>query len=352
MDFDNLGYGNELQELAIAGERKKISVIIPCYNAGFALDRCMESIVGQTIGMDSLEIILVNDASTDNTLEKLCEWEARYPDSIMVIDCKENKRPGGARNIGMEYASGLYISLIDADDVLEENMYQALYEAAAEQCDLAICQSSKDIDNVARKDKNSLKEEKAPHKRVIEIASIQEQQAFLEEDYNMAVWNKLYLRDFLLNNNLKFKEGVMYEDSYFSELVKRYCKKVFITDEILYHHVLSKKSVSCDTNSKMNRIDYLEVHIALIEELRRRDIYEPFGNMYANKFIIHYISFMKSFEAVFGKMDAELEKIISNSIINLYPDYKEIPIVKSIMAAGQEENRKILERLEAYAVSG
>ena len=126
-------------------EEKKISVIIPCHNAELTIDRCMESVEKQTIGVENLEIILVNDASKDKTLEKLCIWEAKYPNSIIVIDCEENKKPGGARNIGLDYAGGQYIAFADADDILEEDMYEMLFEAADKQCDVAICGSSREI---------------------------------------------------------------------------------------------------------------------------------------------------------------------------------------------------------------
>lgn len=336
MDYDTLNRKEEVRDTLTVSGKKKISIIIPCYNVELTIDRCMESIVKQTIGIDSLEIILVNDASTDRTFEKLCEWEAKYTNSIMVVNCKENKKPGGARNIGMKYVSGKYIGFVDADDVLEENMFEILYKAVTEECDLAICQSSREI---------VCDRKKEPKKEIIEIISNQERRAFLERNYNMAVWNKIYLHDFLLENDIKFIEGVIYEDIYFSELVKRCCKKVYVTDEILYHHILNEKSISCDVNNKVNRINYIEVQIALIEELQRRKLYEPFGDLYANKFIIHFISFMKSYEMVFGKMDKELENIIFDSVKALYPDYKKIPIVKSIMDAGQEENRKMLKRL-------
>ncbi len=62
-----------------------ISVIVPCYNVENYIDRCMNSLISQTIGLDDLEIILVNDASTDGTLSLLQEWEKEYPDNIMVI---------------------------------------------------------------------------------------------------------------------------------------------------------------------------------------------------------------------------------------------------------------------------
>lgn len=106
MRCDSLNHEGEVQGAVTAGNTKKISVIVPCFNVESTIDRCLESIVKQTVGINSLEIILVNDASIDGTFAKLCEWEGKYPDSIMVINCKGNKRPGGARNIGMEYASG------------------------------------------------------------------------------------------------------------------------------------------------------------------------------------------------------------------------------------------------------
>lgn len=106
----------------------EISVIIPCYNVEKYIDRCLESVVAQTIGLDMIEIIVINDASTDNTLKKLYEWERRFPENIMVVTYEENLRQGGARNIGLEYASGQYIGFVDADDWIERDMYRLLYE--------------------------------------------------------------------------------------------------------------------------------------------------------------------------------------------------------------------------------
>ena len=63
----------------------KISVIIPCYNVEAYIDRCLESVMSQTIGLEHLEVIVVNDASTDKTLEKLYQWEQRFPENIMEV---------------------------------------------------------------------------------------------------------------------------------------------------------------------------------------------------------------------------------------------------------------------------
>ena len=95
---------------------KKISVIIPCYNAQAYIPRCLHSIFSQTIGMETLEIILVNDASTDHTLDILLQFENKFPDSVIVVNLEQNIRQGGARNVGLSYASGEYVAFLDADD--------------------------------------------------------------------------------------------------------------------------------------------------------------------------------------------------------------------------------------------
>ena len=92
---------------------KKVSVIIPCYNAVKWLPKCFVSLAEQTIGIDNLELIFVNDASTDEgaTWAMLSELERAYPESIMIIDLPQNRRQGGARNEALKYASGEYVAL-------------------------------------------------------------------------------------------------------------------------------------------------------------------------------------------------------------------------------------------------
>ena len=109
----------------------KVSIIIPCYNVSEYIDRCLESITVQTIGVDNLEIICVDDASTDDTWDKLQQWEQRFPEQIILIHCKTNGRQGTARNIGLEYASSPWISFIDSDDWIEPDYFEKLYTILA-----------------------------------------------------------------------------------------------------------------------------------------------------------------------------------------------------------------------------
>lgn len=90
-----------------------VSIVIPCYNMEASIDYCIDALIHQTVEVAQLEIILVNDASTDSTYEKLLEWENRYPNSILVINCAEHMGEDSARNLGAQYASGNYLSFAD-----------------------------------------------------------------------------------------------------------------------------------------------------------------------------------------------------------------------------------------------
>lgn len=105
-----------------------VSIIVPCYNVAAYLDQCMESLAGQS--MEDIEIICVNDGSSDRTAEILREWRDR-DGRVRVID-RKNSGVSAARNSGMEAAAGKYIGFVDPDDVVERNMFRRLFDAAVE----------------------------------------------------------------------------------------------------------------------------------------------------------------------------------------------------------------------------
>lgn len=107
---------------------KKVSVVVPAYNSHNTLSRCLDSLVKQTL--EDIEIIVINDASTDNTWQIMLDYESRYPEKLIVIDGGVNRGSGGARNQGFDMASGEYIGLVDSDDYVASNMYELLYSEA------------------------------------------------------------------------------------------------------------------------------------------------------------------------------------------------------------------------------
>ena len=106
----------------------KVSIIVPVYNSSKTLVRCLSNLVHQTL--QDIEIIIVNDCSTDNSLDIIMECEKQYSEKIIAIDLSENLGAGGARNVGLEYASGEYVGFVDSDDAVDVTMYEKLYLCA------------------------------------------------------------------------------------------------------------------------------------------------------------------------------------------------------------------------------
>nr|WP_297705518.1 glycosyltransferase family 2 protein [uncultured Butyrivibrio sp.] len=109
---------------------KKVSIVVPAYNSHNTLPRCLDSLVNQTL--QDIEIIVINDASTDDTWQIMLDYESRFPEKMVVIDGGVNRGSGGARNQGFDMASGEYIGLVDSDDYVSSRMYELLYNKAKE----------------------------------------------------------------------------------------------------------------------------------------------------------------------------------------------------------------------------
>ena len=183
---------------------KKLSVVVPCYNVEKYIDRCVNSLVYQTLPHSEYEIILVDDASDDGTWKHITDWEQRFPELIMAIHCDENGKMGKARNIGVSYASGKYIGYTDSDDWVEPDMYKTLLdEAYAGDQDIVVCRSMRDAGNgiIDNPGTGSVKE------IYIDMDS-KRRELLVTNEMSYVVWDKIIKRDLLLNNNIVFPEGI------------------------------------------------------------------------------------------------------------------------------------------------
>ena len=115
----------------------KVSVIIPVYNTEDYLKECIESLVNQTLR--EIEILIVNDGSTDSSLEIMKEFKNKYPNIIKIFD-KVNGGQASARNYALSFAQGEYLGFVDSDDWVDITMYEEMYEKAEkEDADIVIC---------------------------------------------------------------------------------------------------------------------------------------------------------------------------------------------------------------------
>ena len=105
-----------------------VSVVVPVYNAENYIERCVECLLNQTL--KDLEVIFIDDGSTDNSGRLLDEWCNKAPDIFKVIHSDRDRGPGGARNLGIIEATGQYIGFMDCDDIIDSTMYEKLYKKA------------------------------------------------------------------------------------------------------------------------------------------------------------------------------------------------------------------------------
>lgn len=235
---------------------KKISVIIPCYNVTKYLPKCFLSLVRQTIGIDALELIFVNDASTDDgaTWEMLLEFERAYPESIAIIDLPENRRQGGARNEGMKYATGEYLAFVDADDWVELDIYEKAY-AKAKEYDADIVQFHHklyfdSVGEVLTKD--------AMSDAFYAIQTEEERKSFLvQERLTYGCWNKLYRRSMVCDAGVQYAEHVIYEEPLFVYPLLFYANRIVTMSDRLYVY---RQNLSGTMRKDMKAVETLLQH--------------------------------------------------------------------------------------------
>ena len=208
----------------------KISVVIPVYNAEKYLRECLDSVVNQTL--KDIEIICVNDGSTDNSLSILEEY-ATQDNRIKIIN-KENGGVHTARNIGMERACGNYTIFLDADDFFDLRMFEKLYNKAIEtDCDIVACETY-DFDDVTKEIAihNSLRKETFPEfKKIFNWKDCKTLNII-----NPAPWNKIIKTDFLKETGLKFGKFGPYEDCAFFYSLYAFADSITYIDDILVYY--------------------------------------------------------------------------------------------------------------------
>jgi len=177
---------------------KRFSVIVSAYNIERYIARAIESILNQTF--QNYELIIVNDASTDKTLEEINKFS---DERIKIIDNKKNLGLGAVRNIGIEEATGEYIIHLDGDDALYEDI-------TLERIDKLIGEDKPDIVYLGYKDVGGF------NRTHLSTAENSTKEARLTCDANFSVPSKCWRREFVVDNNIRFKENIYYEDMVYS----------------------------------------------------------------------------------------------------------------------------------------
>ncbi len=347
----------------------KVSVVIPVYNVEDFLGECLESIVNQTL--DDIEIICVNDGSKDKSLEILNEY-AQKDSRITVID-QENGGHAVATNRGMELACGKYLFLMDSDDILDLTALEETYNRAEQ----------KDVDFVIFQainyymDKNEYIEEENYSMNALadyvgdSVFSYRDIKDFVF-DISVTPWSKLYNRQFIEKNHIRFPEGLVFDDNVF------FFDVLFAAERITFlrKHLFKRRwyPTSSTRAGDERFINYIEISNLIWGIFRKYDVFDQYKKeLYIKKVstVYYWYSNIKDEfrEMFFEEMKRDYEKIARDR--ELYTDMMENLselnqfTFKSVLDSSsheifdlkienyklKEENMKLKEKIEEFSSS-
>ena len=239
----------------------KYSVIIPVYNVEKYIDRCLKSIISQNY--DDLEIIVIDNGSTDSS-GSICDTYASEYSNISVYHI-ENHGVGSARNFGLSKARGEFIYFVDSDDYLVGNLFAEFEDKLTPDLDLLVFSYYNSFEQEMT--------EKNRTKKILPYNGSYDKYDFSKifkdlflSDMLYTVWNKLYRREFLLENNLSFEQYELGEDVRFNLDVYRNVNKIYLSQDSYYVYVIGRNG-SAMSGYNPKRLQYQLQELKLVDKL-------------------------------------------------------------------------------------
>ncbi|HIF9411574.1 TPA: glycosyltransferase family 2 protein [Photobacterium damselae] len=298
-----------------------VSVIVPVYNAEGFISRCLDSLVNQTL--KEIEIICVNDASTDKSINILYAYQSIYP-NIIVVDLPVNKKQGGARNAGLDIAVGEYIGFVDSDDWVDHTMYEKLYnETINKNLDVVDCNyfyayNHKKIATDSINEKNILSGELT--EPIVNFGRL----------WTKIIKNKVFNGD----EKLRFPEGIFYEDNYLTPFLAILIKSYGKVNDPLYFYFQNEGSTTNKrndirffdrlTSAEMMFSDFTKITVSFdIKE----QFFERFFNIYAYNTVI-MLPYL--FDDCQKNEILRIRAFLNDNNIKSYKFYKKMTFIKKV----------------------
>lgn len=253
-----------------------LSIIIPAYNVERWIEQCIESIVG--IEINNYEIIIVNDGSTDRTEKILDKYKKNKPFNIIHT---KNFGVSSARNLGLKKAQGEFICFVDSDDTINaESLKKMIHIASKENADIVVAESNFFLEH----NPTALKPI-TPETKRNNLSKLKTGLPFLtycldnELTSRLVIWDKIYKKSFLSDNNITFLEGLVHEDIAFSIETLIACSKLIYLDTNYYNYRKRENSIMSSI-SKRNGDDIIKIVIYLDEKLKKINLNDRTINGY------------------------------------------------------------------------
>lgn len=251
----------------------KVSIVVPIYNVEKYLDRCLQSIINQTLR--EIEIILVDDESPDNC-PKICDAYAKIDNRIKVIH-KKNEGLGFARNSGMNIATGEYVAFVDSDDYIDLDYYEKLYRNS-QNSDLVLC-GYKNVDNkgkIVNIHNNLLSSNVFQGENILnQILLAMIGNVLGKIEMGISVWKGMYKRENFLKYKIKFcsEREFISEDYIFHLDYIPICKKIVYVDDVYYYYCDNSTSLTRKYNPK--RFENVQIlYNEVCRKLKKLNLYE------------------------------------------------------------------------------
>ncbi|MBQ2802384.1 MAG: glycosyltransferase [Lachnospiraceae bacterium] len=295
----------------------RLSIIVPVFNmaADGKLEYCMNSLVNQTIS--NYEIIAVDDASTDNSLEILNGFAKRYPEKVKVIHYEVNKRQGGAKNEGLKAACGEWIGFIDSDDWVTEDYYEKLLQRAEETgADMVGC------------DYNLVDRHTMEVGRIVQNNSLEQTGILDEEKHKKLLMRsgsmviKIYKHQVIRENQLHFPEGIFYEDNCAGPLWSLYFTHFEKVEEPMYYYYQHQVS-TVHYISEAKCQDRMKAAVLLYEECKKRGFLEKYFHEIEYRFTeLYYAITLFSYMSGVKHPKLGFVKELRRGVMERFPDFE------------------------------
>ena len=241
-----------------------LSIVVPAYNVEKYIERCLDSIVNQSSHSADYEVIIINDGSTDNTLDVIKRYEKNYSHIILIN--RQNQGLSVARNNGMKEAKGDYVWFVDSDDWINEDAINEIRKAASSHPDVIALNYTSCGENVTASESTSFSSKQL---------SCADGISLLKEGFKIQAQFYIYNRLYLNKHNLRFYPGIYHEDMEFTPRMLYFAESISFIDKPIYYFYKRSNSITTTVNPKRS-FDYIQVADNLISFVNSHNSIDEF----------------------------------------------------------------------------
>ena len=286
----------------------KISVIVPVYNVENYLEKCLNSLVNQTL--EEIEILVINDGSTDDSQKIIDEFQEKFPQKIKTF-IKENGGLSDARNFGIDRATGEFLAFVDSDDYVSEVMMEEMYHLAIKnKAELVIC-------NLQKVDENGNVTQKLTQIPNLSEKIDLEKNFSVFSDISYFACNKIFKRE--LFEGKRFQKGMHFEDIELIPQILLQCKTLAKTDAYHYQYLERSNSISKSHTERgldiLKAVEHVEIAFENSAYSNKKKELKGFQILEGVYTFLAYLAYVKD-EEVYDKMSSELQRFIKKRDIS------------------------------------